>query len=218
MTVYKVYYYPHAILKKPATTVEQFTDQLRDFLRNLSFTAEAFEGGGIAAPQVGISKRIFMSDFSQSFENKDSPFEKKEDDFLVFDAQGKPKDYTFPMYFINPEIVSTNQGIKTNWEGCLSFPDVEPGDIQRFHEVEIKAQDEHGNFFSVKTSHLYAAVNFQHEVDHLNGVTMINHWPKNSYRESEVIQDIQGYLNSSKVRKRLKKLNLVDAQKEKFDF
>ena len=217
MKIYKVYYYPHAILKKKCTSVEKFTPQLKEFIQNLIETAYQFEGGGIAAPQVGISKRIFISDFSSTFQ-KNETFEKKEGDFLVFDAHGKQIETKFPLVFINPEILVQENPIITDWEGCLSFPDADSFRIPRFHKIEIKAQNENGEFFSVKTTHLYAAVNFLHEVDHLDGITMIDRWEKSAYDRGEILDQIQNFINSSTERKRLKKLNLADAQKFKFDF
>jgi peptide deformylase len=217
MTVYKVLHYAHALLKKKSTPVEKFTDELRDFLKHLIATAYEFEGGGIAAPQVGVNKRIFVGDFSQAFQGGKG-FERTEDDFVVCDANGKQIEYKFPMVFVNPEIIETAQPIVTNWEGCLSFPNADSFRINRFHEIKIRAQNEFGEMFTVKTKHLYAAVNFQHEIDHLDGILMIDHWDKREYSEKNVLNDIQDFLDDPKERKRIKKLKLVDAHKIKFNF
>lgn len=216
MTVYKVLHYPHVLLKKKSVPVTKFTDELREFVKNLIETGRAFEGGGIASPQVGVNKRIFISDFERTFEEK--YFEKKEDDFLVFDKEGKEIPAQFPMIFINPEIIDQKDPIFTDWEGCLSVPNAESHKIPRFHYIEIRAQNENGEFFSVKTSHLYAAVNFQHEVDHLDGFLMVDRWNKNSYDSRDVVSDIKDYENDPEERRRIKKLKLVDASKIKFDF
>ena len=217
MNLYKVLHYSHALLKKKSTPVEHFTAQLVEFTKNLMETAYEFEGGGIASPQVGINKRIFVGDYSVAFE-KAKGFEKKENDFIVLDAKGNKIDYKFPMVFINPEILETANPIITNWEGCLSFPNADSFDIPRFHEMTIKAQNEFGEFFTVKTSHLYAAVNFQHEIDHLDGILMIDHWNKKDYSEKNVLCDIKNFEDDPKERKRIKKLKLIDAHKINFDF
>jgi peptide deformylase len=215
--IYKVLHYAHALLKKKSSPVTEFTDELRDFIKNLIETAYEFEGGGIAAPQVGVCKRIFVGDFTLAFEESKG-FEKKDDDFIVFDKQGKQIPYKFPMVFINPEIVEKSEPITTNWEGCLSFPNADSFTIPRFHRIVLKAQNEFGEEFSVHTNHLYAAVNFQHEVDHLDGILMIDHWNKNEYSEKNVLSDIKDFENDPKERKRIKKLNLIDANKIKFNF
>lgn len=216
-TIYKVLHYPHVLLKKKCSIVTQFTEDLRTYVQNLIKTAYEFDGGGIASPQVGVSKRIFVADFTLAFEGNRG-FEKKEDDFLVFDNNGKPIPYKFPMVFVNPEIIEKSDPITTNWEGCLSFPEVESFKIPRFHTILLRAQNEFGEFFTIKTNHLYAAVNFQHEVDHLDGVTMIDHWRKNEYSEKDVMSDIKKYEEDPKERKRIKKLKLVDANKINFNF
>lgn len=218
MTLYKVLHYPHALLKKKSTPVENFTDELRVFLKNLIATAYEFEGGGIAAPQVGVNKRIFVCDFSAVFGDKTTTFERKENDFLVYDAAGNLLISQFPMVFINPEIVKKEEAIITNWEGCLSFPNADSCDIPRFHSIEITAFNEFGQKFIVKTTHLYAAVNFQHETDHLDGILMIDHWNKKYYSMENVVKSIRQFEDTPSERKRIKRLKLVEASKVNFDF
>jgi len=216
MSIYRVLYYPHVLLKKKSTPVTQFTDELREFITNLINTATEFHGGGIAAPQVGVNKQIFVCDFSSIFDEKNEFFEKKEDDFLVFNSKGEKLPIKFPMVFINPEIITTNTPIITDWEGCLSLPGVTSHKIDRFHEVEIKAFDEFGNEFRVKTTHLYAAVNFQHETDHVHGILMVDRWKKEFYSQKHIVAEIQDYIEDSSYRRYYKKLKLVDATKLKF--
>lgn len=215
--IYKVLHYPHALLKKKSTPVEKFTVQLKNFVKNLIETAYKFEGGGIAAPQVGVCKRIFVSDFTHAFDPK-SGFERTENDFIVMDSKGNKVPYKFPMVFINPEIIEQSEAITTNWEGCLSFPNADSHIINRYQSITVKAQNEHGETFSVKTHHLYASVNFQHEIDHLNGLTMIDHWNKNDFSEKTILNEIKDYENDPSERKRIKKLKLVEANKINFDF
>lgn len=135
-----------------------------------------FDGGGLAAPQVGIAKRLFVVDFKAVFES--DRFENKEGSFRVFNKDGKEIPAQFPMVFINPEIVETSEPIKVNWEGCLSFPNAESYNTDRFLNLEIHAQNEFGEKFSVKSSHLYASVCFLHENDHLDGIMLVDRWNK----------------------------------------
>lgn len=215
MTLYRVLHYPHNLLKRKSTPVTAFTDELRDFLKHLIATAVEFEGGGIAAPQVGVIKRIFVADFTSVFNENHKYFEKKEGDYAVYDAAGNLLPTRFPLICINPEIIKKEQPIVTDWEGCLSMPHVTSHKIQRFHSIEIKAFDEYGKEFIVKTHHLYAAVNFQHEIDHLDGFLMIDRWNKKDYSVKDVIAEIQDYQDDPQTRKRMKKLNLEDATKLK---
>jgi len=215
MTLYRVLHYPHNLLKRQSTPITEFTDELRDFLKNLIATAVEFEGGGIAAPQVGITKRIFVADFTSVFRDDHKFFEKKEGDYAVYDLEGNLLPTRFPLICINPEIIKKEEPIVTDWEGCLSMPDVTSHKIQRFHHIEMKAFDEYGKPFVIKTHHLYAAVNFQHEIDHLDGLLMIDRWNKNSYSVKTVLEEIEKSQNDPQTRKHLKKLNLVDATKLK---
>jgi peptide deformylase len=122
------------------------------------------------------------------------------------------------MVFINPVLVNMSEPIKVGWEGCLSFPNVEAHNIDRFLNVEIHAQNEFGEKFSVKSSHLYASVCFQHEYDHLDGIMLVDRWNKNSFSESDVIADIKDFINDPSERKRMKKIKVTEASRIKFDF
>lgn len=217
MEIYKVLHFSHALLKKKSTPVTKFTQQLKDYVANLVTTAHEFEGGGIASPQVGVCKRIFVGDYTLAFDGKHG-FEKTEDDFLVYDKDGKNIPYKFPMVFINPEIIEKSQPITTNWEGCLSFPNADSFNISRYQHILLRAQNEDGEFFTVKSTHLYASVNFQHEIDHLDGILMIDRWNKKDYNEKNVLADIKDYEDDPRERKRIKKLKLIDANKINFDF
>jgi peptide deformylase len=216
MTFYKVLHYPHVLLRKKGTPVEKFTDSLREFLKNFIATMYEFDGGGLAAPQVGVAKRIFVVDFKAAFESES--FEYKEGCFKVFNSENKEIPAQFPMVFINPVLVNMSEPIKVGWEGCLSFPNVEAHNIDRFLNVEIHAQNEIGEKFSVKSSHLYASVCFQHEYDHLDGIMLVDRWNKNSFSESDVIADIKDFINDPSERKRMKKIKVTEASRIKFDF
>lgn len=216
MTLYKVLHYPHVLLRKKATPVEKFTDELRVFLKDFISTMYEFDGGGLAAPQIGVAKRIFVVDFKPVFESE--KFEFKKEYFRVFDENNNEIEAKFPMIFINPSLVEMSEPIKVNWEGCLSFPNAEAFNTDRFLNVEIHAQNEHGKKFIVKSSHLYASVCFQHENDHLDGIMLVDRWNKNAFSEADVISDIKEFENDPAERKRMKKLKVTEASKIKFDF
>ncbi len=216
MSLFKVLHYPHVLLRKKGTPITNFSDNFRLFLKNFIATMYEFDGGGLAAPQVGIAKRFFVVDFKAVFES--DKFENKENSFKVFDKDNKEIPASFPMVFVNPELVEMTEPIKVNWEGCLSFPNVESFETQRFLNVEIHAQNEFGEKFSVKSTHLYASVCFQHEYDHLDGIMLPDRWNKKSFFEENIILDIKDFENDPKERKRMKKLKVIEAHKLKYDF
>ncbi|KAB8030683.1 peptide deformylase [Fluviispira multicolorata] len=216
MSLFKVLHYPHVLLRKKGTPIANFSEEFRVFLKNFIATMYEFDGGGLAAPQVGISKRFFVVDFKAVFES--DRFENEENNFKVFDKNNKEIPATFPMVFVNPELIKMSNSVKVNWEGCLSFPNAESHDTERFLNVEIHAQNEFGEKFSVKSSHLYASVCFQHENDHLDGIMLPDKWNKKSFFDEDIIADIKEFENDPKERKRMKKLKVIDAHKLKFDF
>lgn len=120
-----------------------------------------FDGVAIAAPQIGVSLRIFIVSgkvFDEDFINA-----KNIDKNYNLDKKRNPN-----MVFINPVFKKTSQDKKLMMEGCLS---VRPlyGKVRRATRATVQAYDEHGNKFTKDGSGLLAHI-FQHEIDHLEGV------------------------------------------------
>ncbi len=140
--------FPHPVLTKVAEPVVDFDRELHKIIKNLIDTMHSGPGTvGLAAPQIGISKRIFVADISK-------------------------KDPTKSLkVFINPEIISWAEP-KPNREGCLSLPDY-TGNVTRAQRLSIKALDEEGRVIE-QTAEGLEAICWQHEVDHLNGLLFIH--------------------------------------------
>jgi peptide deformylase len=109
-------------------------------------TMYAAQGIGLAAPQVGISKRLTVIDLSVGKE-----------------PGGK-------LVLVNPEVIA-NEGKLYEEEGCLSFPDIREK-VSRAAKVRIRAQDEYGKWFEMDGEELLSRA-FQHEIDHLDGILFI---------------------------------------------
>ena len=151
--------YPYKTLREKATKVSpseiadpKFQKLLDDMMATL--VKESPLGAGLAANQIGVLKRFFA--VNVEIEN----------------------DMYMRQVFINPEIVSTVKATGTDWEGCLSFVDVDGhpdqwGLVRRPTSVVIKALDRHGKPFEVKAADFYARL-LLHENDHLNGVLFID--------------------------------------------
>lgn len=138
--------YPDPVLSQPGEPVTEFDNDLRKLVADMFETTYANQGIGLAAPQVGVSKRLTVIDLSMG---------KNPADKLVL---------------INPEIISS-EGRLYEEEGCLSFPEIREK-IVRSAKVRIRAQDEHGKWFEMDGEELLSRC-FQHEIDHLNGVLFI---------------------------------------------
>jgi len=110
---------------------------------------------GLAAPQIGISRRIVI------FKNKN------------FDEKGRPvseKDFDV---LVNPRITQTRGELVTGAEGCLSCPEIQV-EIERYPEIKVLACDQHGNKVSKRYIDFAARV-AQHELDHLEGILIVDH-------------------------------------------
>ncbi|MCA1933315.1 MAG: peptide deformylase [Calditerrivibrio sp.] len=140
--------FPDQVLRKKALEVESFDNSLRELVENMAETMYSAPGVGLAAPQVGVSKRLFIIDISE-----------KKDNLNVF---------------INPVIVNA-EGEILEEEGCLSLPG-EYANVIRSREVEVLAYDLEGKQFSLKADGLMSRA-IQHELDHLNGTLFIDKLP-----------------------------------------
>jgi len=149
MAVRNILKYPEKRLRQPGRVVEAMTDELRALVDDMAETMYAAPGVGLAAPQIGESKRVFLIDIATG---EDTP-----SDLRVF---------------VNPEIVE-RVGELVWEEGCLSFPGVHE-EIERAERVKVRAQDRHGKPFEVETDGLLA-IAIQHENDHLDGKLMVDH-------------------------------------------
>jgi peptide deformylase len=146
--IYPIVKYGNPVLEKPAETVSVFDEELKKLVDDMFESMYAARGVGLAAPQIGISKRIAVIDVT---------FKEDPDAKLVL---------------INPEVVH-KEGRHTQSEGCLSIPDFREN-VSRGKIVTIRAQDLSGKVFE-KTGDDLLARAFQHETDHLSGKLYISH-------------------------------------------
>ena len=144
--ILKIRKYPDPILSQPGEPVTEFNAELRKLIADMFETTYASQGVGLAAPQVGVSKRLTTIDLSMGKEPKDK------------------------LVLINPEII-WSEGKLYEEEGCLSFPDISEK-VVRAAKVRIRAQDEHGKWFEMDGEDLLSRC-FQHEIDHVDGMLFI---------------------------------------------
>jgi len=138
-------------------------------------------GIGLAAPQVGVSKRIFVMDVDYERIKEGEEIDSDETEITI------ELDELNPRIFINPEIIST-EGSNTYEEGCLSLPGVFDT-VKRPKIIEIKYQDITGKFHTEKFDDLYS-ICAQHEMDHLNGIVFIEQlsFPKFEEHRKEILK------------------------------
>ncbi len=139
----------HAIAEE--ITAEEFeSGQVAKLLKDMraalkSYSVDGFIAVAIAAPQIGVSKRVF-----------------------IVEDQNKDRDSLPSFVAINPQIVKASKKMHLVGEGCLSVPD-RYGEVWRHTNVTMRALDEHGKVYERGAGSLLAQI-FQHEIDHLDGI------------------------------------------------
>ena len=146
--VREILIWPDPILKKKAAPVARVDDDIRALVKDMFETMYAADGVGLAAPQIGILKRVIVLDTAP--------------------RQPEAK----PIAMINPEIIAM-EGETTYTEGCLSIPG-EAEDVDRAAVVMVRFLDPDGNEQTLRCDELLA-IAVQHEVDHLDGTVFVDH-------------------------------------------
>lgn len=154
--------FPDKVLRVKAEPVETIDDEIKVLMDNMVETMHTNKGVGLAAPQVGVSKRIIVVDPSAG------------------------EDKSQIIQVVNPEIL-TVEGEQVGEEGCLSIPG-EYENVRRAEKVTVQALNDKGNTYTIEAEGFLARV-FQHEIDHLNGVLFIDRLP--SYKRDTVKKTIK---------------------------
>jgi peptide deformylase len=145
--------YPDPFLARKAARVAAVDDRVRNLIRDMFETMYSAEGVGLAAPQVGVGKRVIVVDVS-------------------------PVDQEVPpMALVNPEILD-RKGTVMGEEGCLSVPGVQ-GEVPRAETVVVRGLDEQGNPVQFQAGGILSRA-LQHEIDHLDGVLFIDRIPSSA--------------------------------------
>ncbi len=144
MALREILIVPDPRLKKECEPVEAVNDEIKTLLDDMLETMYAAPGIGLAAPQIGVMKRVVVMDVS--------------------DDKDKPE----PLKLINPEIIWESEETSIYQEGCLSIPE-QYADVERPAEVGMRYMDENGETHEIEADGLLATC-IQHEIDHLDGV------------------------------------------------
>jgi peptide deformylase len=146
--VREILVWPHPTLKEKAVAVKTFDESIKTLVKDLFESMYAADGVGLAAPQIGVLKRV-----------------------IVLDTTPRQPDSN-PIAMVNPQILSS-EGEIIYKEGCLSVPG-EAEEVDRALKVIVKFQDENGVEKTMETDGLLA-IAVQHETDHLNGIMFVDH-------------------------------------------
>ncbi len=157
--------YPHPSLRASNVEVpiEELTgpgSEISRIAKEMFLVMYASRGVGLAAPQVGINKRL-----------------------MVYNESGDPKDWMGETVMINPIIVEFSDATDIEQEGCLSFPAIR-GDVERSRWIKVEAMNIRGKKFKKKFRGWEARI-FQHEYDHLDGKVFIDRLTADSRKEAQ---------------------------------
>ncbi len=156
MTVLQIIQPDNPLLRRPATRVNDFGQQLQSLIDDMHDTMVEAQGIGLAAPQVARSLRIILARVSESEDRGDETAEEAAKLYVV----------------ANPRIIRRSDEMVSGVEGCLSLPGL-LGDVERHESIEIAGQDREGRPIRLPASGRLARV-FQHEIDHLDGILYID--------------------------------------------
>ena len=148
--VREIVMYGSRVLRRRADPVAAVDADLRSLIEDLFGTLAGADGVGLAAPQIGASRRVIVVDVSSQ-------------------EPTRP-----PIALVNP-VLAIGQGTATAEEGCLSIPE-QYGEVSRYANVEICALDQDGQPYRFGAEGFYARV-LQHEIDHLDGKLFIDYLP-----------------------------------------
>ena len=154
MAILDIVTYPEPSLKKVSEPVETIEDEVKKLIDDMGQTMFHDSGVGLAAPQIGINRRIIVYDTHAADEERDE----------------ENKEFTA---LINPEIISKSKETFTSEnEGCLSVVDYR-ADVKRHSNVTVRAQTIDGESIEFQAHGLMSVI-MQHEIDHLDGILFID--------------------------------------------
>ena len=171
MPVHPIIIGPDPRLKQVSEPVTEVNDEIRKLVDDMIDTMRAAPGSGLAAPQIGVLKRV-----------------------LVLDISSYVPENTKLHIMINPVITYASDEKWVAAEGCLSFPGIERTEVERPQSIKVSYLDYDGKQCEVAASGWFAR-GIQHEMDHLNGVVLLD-YVKSKLKLDICIRKLQKYKKS----------------------
>ena len=172
----------HPALRAKAEPVDRVDDALKTLAGDMLDAMYAHDGCGLAANQVGVTRRIVVIDVREA---------RKRPSVLRIGGKSRPVHKHMPMVLINPQVEVLPGGNVSESEACLSIPGVH-GDVDRPAAVRARALDVEGNPVEFEAEGLLARA-LQHEVDHLEGILFIDRLgPEDRRRVADELHEMAG--------------------------
>ncbi|MFN4070693.1 MAG: peptide deformylase [Thermus caldifontis] len=159
--IYPIRLYGDPVLRKRARPVQDFGG-LKKLAEDMLETMFAARGVGLAAPQIGLSERLFVAvEYADEPEGEERPL----------------RDLVRRVYVVANPVITHREGHVEGLEGCLSLPGLYAEEVPRAERIRVVFQDEEGKERTLELEGYMARV-FQHEVDHLDGILFFERLPK----------------------------------------
>lgn len=159
--IYPIRLYGDPVLRKRARPVQDFGG-LKKLAEDMLETMFAARGVGLAAPQIGLSERLFVAvEYADEPEGEERPL----------------RDLVRRIYVVANPVITHREGQVEGLEGCLSLPGLYAEEVPRAERIRVVYQDEEGQERTLELEGYMARV-FQHEVDHLEGILFFERLPK----------------------------------------
>jgi peptide deformylase len=160
---YSIKFYGSPILRLTSKKVKNFGGYLKPFIQKMYRILTLYKGIGLSSNQIGSLKRIILIDFNFKNKNKN-----------LFQNRNSNNKLDFPLILINPEIIFFSNSKEVQTEGCLSFPNLYLK-ISRPKKINLKFKNIMGEENFLYCSGILSRC-VQHEIDHLNGILMIDRY------------------------------------------
>ena len=201
--IYKIRYYGDPVLRKRAAPVKGFNDGLAALARDMLETMYAASGVGLAAPQIGLSARVFVA-----LELAEKEAEDDTEGQVMTSGEKREKWGVLAEHvMVNPEI-TVRSGVQHGTDGCLSLPGLFVEQMRRDQRVRVCYQDVTGAWHERGAEGHFAHV-IQHELDHLDGVLFFDRLPEPEKRtfleehrreRAELQREAKAYLRDLKAK------------------
>lgn len=167
MAIRDLVFLPDPRLREECVLIDVVDEDIRELASDMFETMYDAPGIGLAAPQIGVMKRIVVVDVSERAERETGEVDSEAND----PSPAEPASN--PLALINPEIIATSEKRSVYQEGCLSIPDVYE-DVERPEVITVRYLDLEGAEQTLEADGLLATC-IQHEIDHINGVLFIDY-------------------------------------------
>ena len=181
----KIITLPNPILKKKSTPVDKVDSKIKKLMDEMLNTMYKAPGIGLAAPQIGINKRVIVIDTAPR-----PGLKRYQEEKIKKKEEIKPN----PIQMANPELIWISEKKEEDEEGCLSIPGV-MGEVSRPSSCKVKYLDRYGESKKLLAEGLLARC-IQHEIDHINGILFIDHLSKT--KKDMILRKIKKQLKEKK--------------------